>query len=111
MLRKCSGCKWISDEINCRDRLMQQFQRAGDYQFARIAQDGIEALILDWRSHLRRDHRTEAKLILALPDAANAQNYDEHSPVFTPPQFPMSPSAANDKRQHPRLRLQLMSFR
>ena len=72
MERECSGCKWISGEIDRRNGLINQFQSVGDYQFAQIAQEGIGALVRDWRAHVQRDHGTDAKPILTLSDAVNA---------------------------------------
>ena len=72
MERECSGCNWISGEIDRRNGLRNRFQRVGDYRFAQIVQEGIGALVRDWRAHVQRDHGTDAKTILTLSDAVNA---------------------------------------
>ena len=60
MERECPGCQWISGEIDRRNRLIHQFRRVGDYRLAQIAQEGIGALLRDWRAHAQRDHGTDA---------------------------------------------------
>jgi hypothetical protein len=89
MERECSGCKWISGEIDRRNGLMNRFQREGDYRFAQIAQEGIGALVRDWRAHVQRDHGTDAKSILTLPDAVKAPGYVEYSTWSAPQQHPI----------------------
>ena len=59
MRSDCTGCKWISDEIEQRKELITEFRIRGDYKMARIAALGIESLADDWRAHIRRDHATD----------------------------------------------------
>jgi hypothetical protein len=89
MERECLGCKWISGEIDHRNGLINQFQRVGDYRFAQIAQEGIGALVRDWRAHVQRDHGTDAKPTLTLSDAVNASGCAEYSTWSAPKQYPI----------------------
>jgi hypothetical protein len=74
MGQECSGCKWIFEEIDIRNRLANQFQSVGDYQFAKIAQEGIRSLVRDWRAHVQRDHGADATSILALSAAVSPES-------------------------------------
>jgi hypothetical protein len=62
MRSDCTGCKWISDEIEQRKELITEFRIRGDYKMARIAALGVESLAGDWRAHIQRDHATDLNM-------------------------------------------------
>jgi len=73
MERACSGCAWISAEIDRRQGLLAKFEQTGDHRFVQIAEEGIASLVCDWRAHIERDHSTEMTVtVRALPAQPNS---------------------------------------